>query len=303
MDYMAALQAFEATEANLVKAEAVWTKAYSLIPTGIAFGSDAEYERLARDYAALIQSLPLIDGWRPTAEPLALDDIAQHRLDAAEIGEISIEITLQRLIDEPAQQLAEYRYRLEHKRRQFVREPLRQSLDEAGRQLTLIASKIDEEAPSNTTVKGSEWDELTTSFDRIDTLLGSERRPPRWSDLRRHLYFGMKADLLDIVSMDWPSVREGVEAVLYGENEAVEVAVDSLDSLTTSPPTGSISTGLAWGNINAEGFERLIFQLVSHAEGYENAQWLMQTTAPDRGRDVSVDRVVPDSLSGTIGSA
>jgi hypothetical protein len=32
---------------------------------------------------------------------------------------------------------------------------------------------------------------------------------------------------------------------------------------------------------------------------YVNPQWLMQTNASDRGRDLSVDRVITDALSGT----
>lgn len=34
--------------------------------------------------------------------------------------------------------------------------------------------------------------------------------------------------------------------------------------------------------------------------GYENPEWLMQTRAPDRGRDLSVTRAIADALSGTL---
>jgi hypothetical protein len=39
--------------------------------------------------------------------------------------------------------------------------------------------------------------------------------------------------------------------------------------------------------------------LISDAAGYENPEWLMQTRAPDRGRDLSVTRVSTDELAGT----
>lgn len=39
--------------------------------------------------------------------------------------------------------------------------------------------------------------------------------------------------------------------------------------------------------------------MISDAAGYENPQWLTRTRAPDRGRDLSVDRVAADSLGGT----
>jgi hypothetical protein len=40
--------------------------------------------------------------------------------------------------------------------------------------------------------------------------------------------------------------------------------------------------------------------LISSETGYENPQWLMKTNAPDKGRDLSVYRVINDSLGGTI---
>ena len=57
---------------------------------------------------------------------------------------------------------------------------------------------------------------------------------------------------------------------------------------------------LAWEVLDAEDFERLLFNIVSDAEGYENPKWLTRTNAPDRGRDISVDRGLPDSLSGVM---
>lgn len=51
--------------------------------------------------------------------------------------------------------------------------------------------------------------------------------------------------------------------------------------------------------LSDEEFERLIFAIVSTADGYQNAAWLTQTKAADCGRDLSVDRVVTDSLGGT----
>ena len=56
--------------------------------------------------------------------------------------------------------------------------------------------------------------------------------------------------------------------------------------------------GLNWAKLDSEGFERLIFQMVDEAEGYEEVQWLMRTNAPDHGRDVSALRILKDSLSG-----
>jgi hypothetical protein len=57
-------------------------------------------------------------------------------------------------------------------------------------------------------------------------------------------------------------------------------------------------TRLQWDRLNAEQFERLIFSLVSDAEGYTDIDWLMKTNAPDHGRDVGATRLRVDSLSG-----
>lgn len=56
---------------------------------------------------------------------------------------------------------------------------------------------------------------------------------------------------------------------------------------------------LPWDRLSADDFERFIFSLISSSEGYEGQQWLTQTNAPDRGRDLSVWRVSRDTLAGT----
>ena len=84
---MAALEQFEAAEANLVKLERLWPEIEKLVPMGISFGTVPEYEDRTRAYKVLLAALPKIDQWKPVAEPQDLDDIAQGRLDAHEIGE------------------------------------------------------------------------------------------------------------------------------------------------------------------------------------------------------------------------
>src|SRR5713101_7703139 len=101
-----ALRQFEATEANLAKLERLWSKIQEKTPGGIQFGSDGAYEELARSYQDILASLPKIDGWRPERIPMDLDAIAQCRLDAKEVGEISIEMGIEKDIEEPGVELA-----------------------------------------------------------------------------------------------------------------------------------------------------------------------------------------------------
>ena len=59
-----------------------------------------------------------------------------------------------------------------------------------------------------------------------------------------------------------------------------------------------MTTQLPWSDLSEEDFERLIFNLISDADDYENPQWLTETAAPDRGRDLAAEHVRHDSLSG-----
>ncbi|MGH9192681.1 MAG: restriction endonuclease [Acidimicrobiales bacterium] len=105
---------------------------------------------------------------------------------------------------------------------------------------------------------------------------------------------------MDILDMDWPSVRAEVDTCLYDDLEPLPVNVDDLGELANARPQGPVSTALDWDSLTAQEFERLVFELVHQADGYENANWLMHTNAPDRGRDIEVFRVVNDALGGTL---
>lgn len=134
-------------------------------------------------------------------------------------------------------------------------------------------------------------------------LLGSGGpRPARWSDMRRHLYFGQVNDLVDVVRLDWPEVKTGLTKGLYDLDEPLPVEVADLGSLAASQPKGHVVTKLKWESLTDEDFERLVFSLISSAPGYESPEWLTRTNAPDRGRDLSVTRIVNDPLSGAMRS-
>ena len=78
--------------------------------------------------------------------------------------------------------------------------------------------------------------------------------------------------------------------------------VADLGALAAAQPKGQVVTKLKWQSLSEEDFERLVFSLISSAPGYENPEWLTHTNAPDRGRDLSVLRIVNDPLSGSIRS-
>lgn len=297
----AALRHFEAAEANLVKAEKLLAEIEAAIPSGIAFGESPDYETNCRNFDALITALPKIDGWKPEITLMELDEIAQNRLDAQEVGEIECIVSVERQIGEPSRLLREYRYRFNQKRRELIRDALIELVDAIDANLRNLSKLLEGDEPSNEVVADGEFEQLKENAAQIATLLGSSvAKPARWSDLHRHMHFGMLGDLHDIIEHDWPSVKAGLRKSMYGEKEPVPVEIEDLGALVSAKPRGPVATRLKWESLTDEEFERLIFVLLSSENGYENPEWLMKTNAPDRGRDLSVYRVYADPLGGTL---
>lgn len=295
---MAALEVFEAAEANLVKLERVWSEIDARIPGGICFGNDPDFEDRTRAFTALQVALPKIDGWAPTAVPLSLNEIAQNRFDAMEVGEPGIETSVEESVEAPGRELREYRFRLSRMRRSLTRDALIGLIESIDADIASLRARVGT-PEKNIKIDGDLLVVLRDHVLQVDALLGSAERPARWSELRRHLRFGETGDLDDIETVDWPQVRGALRKSLYGELDPVPVAVDDLASLVAAKPRGPVTSKLIWSNIDDEQFERLIFTLISDTPGYENPEWLMQTRAPDRGRDLSVTRIQKDELSGT----
>ncbi|MEQ1773267.1 MAG: restriction endonuclease [Burkholderiales bacterium] len=297
----AALRHFDAAEANLIKIEKVWGELEAAIPEGVAFGDDPEYEENCRAFDALLESLPQIDGRKPSIHLMGLDEIAQCRFDALEAGEIEARIYVEQQIGEPAKLLREYRYHFNQKRRELIREALAELIDAIDENLRNLARTIDEDTQPHESVDEAEFDNLKENVAQINMLLGSSvPKPARWSDLHRHMHFGMVGDLRDIAKHDWPAVKADLRKSLYGEKEPAPVGVEDLGVLVSKKPRGPVATRLLWERLDEDDFERLIFNLISSERGYENPEWLMKTNAPDRGRDLSVNRVHVDALGGTM---
>jgi hypothetical protein len=313
-----ALRQFEAIEANLVKLEKVWDLLQKNIPDGIVFGANPVYEDALRSYEHILTGLPLIDGWKPKTLPCDLDEIAQNRLDAHEVGELAIQIEVDRQIEQPGKEVREYRFRFNQKRRKLIHDKIVQVSTEIDQLLETLKEKypIDYEDTINydneedikrwqeiskNKIEDSVWKKFQENIKKIDILLGSSvKRPKGWNDINRHISYAKIHDLRDIIFYDWPSVKVGIQQSLYKSNEPIPVSIKDLGELVASNPSGNIITQLKWEKLDASDFERLIFNLVNLQPSYENTEWLMHTNAPDRGRDLSVYRVYRDPLSGVI---
>ena len=291
----AALQQFEATEANLAKLNTLWERIANLMPSAPAFGSPPEYEELCWKFRRILPNLPAIDGFRVEDHLYEYDEVGSMHLEVLELGELDARITLDHALEEQGTQLQEYRFLLQAKRRDLVRDRLLKLIDEidqifSGLTLAYAGSE------SNATITESSWSRLKKAVTEIHTLLGATNRPSEWFDLQQHLDIGMTNGRSDIFKFDWPTVSRSLREQIYGDHDPVPVAAEDLGKVVDMHPVGPVITQIDWTPLNAEDFERLVFLLISDAPGYENAQWLQKTHAQDRGRDLSVDRLDSNSI-------
>lgn len=295
MDLSDALNQFDRTLANIKSLEDLWQQYRQGVPTVAKFGLDTpSINQIRREFADIAKSLPAIDGESLEAELIAFDDISQMILDADERSEVCREIVDQ--IQLPINQLENYKYQLIQKRRTLVRNRIDEVIADVDNLLRLT---IPVQGGLKFSDNGDGWIALQGMISELDRLLEPDLLAnTRLNHLQRHLYFAEPHDLRDILNHDWPSVRAALTDLVF-DGEPLVVSVDDLGDLVRSQPTGSVTSELPWEELDPETFERLIFDLLRTANGYENTQWLMKTNAPDRGRDLSADRVTSDELSGT----
>lgn len=264
VDLNDALRQFDVVETNLGRLERVIADYEALIPEGIVFTAGSpeglKADELASAFKALVATLPSIAGWRFDADLVPLDDIAQTRMDGHDIGELSVLIALDREAAEPSRQLAEYRRHLARERRVLVRARAEALLNEIDDLLSHIGVNVERNGDP---VMLESWSTLVDTFAELERLLGaSVLHRGRWSDLKRHLSFGLGVDARDIVEHDWPDVRPRIVNGLFSDLEPLPVQISDLAELAASKPVGTVSVALTWNNLSAEQFERLIFNLL-----------------------------------------
>ncbi len=289
------LNAMDRTAANVAKLEDVWRRAETFIPTGPARGSHPEYDDLRRAWSDLLAGLPEIDGWTITAGLPDIDEIGAIFVDCFEIDVPPLEAY--EVGEQPSKDLAEYRYRLNRARRRAAR----QRLDELTSTIDVLLAALlaDVARDSSTKLEGPETEKIRAAVDEIERLLGdTAERKGRWSDLRRHLRFSEGHDWYDIAELDWPSVRSDIEASALADSDPLPVPAVDLGQAAAGSLTGAATIALPWDRLDDGGFERLLYDLLRSFPEHENVQWLMQTRAPDRGRDLSLDRVLRDGTGG-----
>lgn len=285
------LQVMDRAAANLAKLQAIWDRAEPMIPSSPQRGTNSEYEDLRRAWTSLLAGLPPIDGFTITEELPDIDAAGQAFIDYLEIGEPAF--ALMNALEQPGHQLDEYRFKLAQARRRAIHDRLDDLVSTINAALGQITDSIAWD--SSDRVDDPRTKVVEESISEIERLLGDTTdRKGRWGDLHRHLRFSEGHDWHDIAEMDWPSVRADVEAASLSESDPLSVPTVDLGVAASAKPAGGASIGLHWTVLNDDGFERLLFDLLRGFPSYQNVEWLMKTRAPDRGRDLSAERVIRD---------
>jgi hypothetical protein len=234
---------------------------------------------------------------------MELYDIGSARFEAHEIGEIEAIISVEDSIFAPGKELQKYRFSLKRKRRELMRSSMEELIQFIDEDVLNISKSLGKYKGSPSLMKGTLkniWASLEGHIGQVATIFGSTPLPSRWFDLLRHMRFGELHDLDDIIHKDWPIVKKVLQENSHDENEPIRSEVEDLSVLVATRPKGGVPKQLKWDVLTDRDFERLIFMLISGTDGYENPQWLMDTNAPDKGRDISVYRVIKDPLTGTL---
>jgi hypothetical protein len=292
MDLDAVLAVMDRVSANLERLQAIWDRAYPMLPSGPAAGSTNEYDDLVRAWNDLLKGLPPIDGWT-IMEPIpGMDEIGRLYVDYMEIGEPPVGVFDAK--ERPGKDLAEYRYRLSRARRRVIHDRLQEltaTVENLLPQMLVDVARDDQERLNDVRVA-----EVVDAITEIERLMGdTATRKGRWSDLHRHTYFGQGHDWHDIQEFDWPSVKEDIEAAGLSESDPLPVPMGvDLGQLAASKPEGRASTAIDWAELTPDQFEHLLYDLIRVLPGYQNVQLLMKTNAADRSRDISSERVIKD---------
>ncbi len=283
------LTAMDRTSANLAKLEDLWRRAAPFLPTGPSRGSDPEYDNLRRAWQDLLAGLPPIDGWTITEELPDADALGQDFIDYLEIGEPPFPVY--EAAEKPTKDLAEYRFRLHRARCRAARERLEQLTGVIDTALPRLLDGVPR--ASQDRLDGSAVDQITAAVGQIERLMGDgTARRGRWGDLHRHLHFGQGHDWHDIHELDWPSVRSDVQAAAFTDTDPLPVPEIDLGQAAAGHLTGTATIALPWKELDDDGFERLLYDVLRSFPEHQNVQWLMQTRAPDRSRDLSLERVL-----------
>ncbi len=299
MDLSAALATYDRVSLNLDKLDRVWQQMGELLPRGLFIGSgdpdEVTYDELGEAWKEIAASLPAIDGWRLDATVFGYAAIGQARVDYMDIGEQDGLNAFDAQVAAPGTEALRYRQKLARARQRLVRRRGTDLVRIVDDLLASVPNESDVELPEDKSTAAIKA--VQGAVDEIERLVGDALTGgPRHGDLHRHLHFGEPHDLRDIAVFDWPAFRPHLELALYGDEAPVPVGVDDLAALSGAPAS-PVPSKVQWDRLDADGFERLLGRLLELSGAYVNITRLINTNAPDAGRDIQAYRRVGDGLT------
>ena len=288
-----AIGKLDAVEGLLTKAEALLTEIESLGDRRkLWVSAQPGFDAKVRECRSVFESLPAVNGRKTDVNVLkAIGANGSGTPSAGSEAAPSI----------PSQFLKDYRVRIDSKRMEAIRPPLIDLISDVDSRLEKLRCHVVDKANRHKKVEDPELEVLRRVVIEMDALLGSHvTRPPRWTDMQRHLSFGEYCDLDEIITWDWPEAKQGLRET-FGIMQALQgVELADLDDLLTERPSIRRAARVHWDRLSAEEFERLVYSLFLGEPAYENPEWMTKTTATDRGLDISVNWVHTDPLLGTV---
>lgn len=264
--YEKALADVTAAEANASKLDAVWAEIRPMLPSDLAGVSDPQrYDERIRVLRDIVRQMPAIDGAQLDFVLPGSEEILSQATQLAGTGMPEATSHFRKALFRQGEVLADYKHRLVRKRQEVARLNLKSLCSRVDRLLRSFAKEAASLQP-NEQLPDERLNKLREAFALISQLLDGKRLP-RWGDLSRHLGFGLKCDLDDIIRLDWPPAREEIGKFLYADDEPTPIEAKDLGA---APARGISGRYERRSEIGSGGFGR-VFRAVRRADGVEVA--------------------------------
>lgn len=299
-----AIEELNKVSVNLELLKKKWTELKELLdyPANGNWSQEGkqQYANKCLEFNDILKAIPKIRDIKIRNLLPEYDWMSHYGRDVNDLDEPDMVVSFYSEIFEQGSEISQYEHALKRERRRLILNQVQQCVEDIDKILDLLNVNLEERNPSDP-LKPEDITPLRERIRQLDGLMGdSVSRPPRWSDLNRHLHFGLVHDLNDIIQLDWPSIKPSIDTLFYGNDPLPIITQDIGELVDSADKSGKIGTSLNWTVITDKQFERLCADLLKSSPHWENVEWLTPTHASDRGRDIEAFWVYQDVIRGTI---
>lgn len=302
MELYNAIEELNKVSVNLELLKKKWAEIEQLLPvSGNWIQEDkSQYEIKCFEFNDILETIPKIRDINIRNILPEYDWVSQASRDVSDLDVSDCIMDFYSETFAQDSEISKYEYALKRERRRLIRNQVQQCVRDIDKILDLLNVNL-EGRDSSDSLKPEEINPLKERIHQLDGLIGdSVSRPPRWSDLNRHLHFALVHDLYDIIRLDWHSIKPSIDSFFYGDDPLPIITQDIGDLVDSADKNGIIGTSLNWASITDVQFERLCADLLKALPNWENVEWLTPTHASDRGKDLEAFWVYQDAARGTI---